>query len=146
MVYRSTSASLAPRPHPPPMVTCHIYLSATHRAPPSVQKKSLPSGPGLRDPTRFSLPAGFRFTPSISSEGAKEETAEGNWWEAGEVGKWVRGLRPKRRQLPLARPGPLLASPPRCPSASESTVGEGPLGGPRVGSAFFFCFVFFFFP
>lgn len=46
----------------------------------------------------------FGFTPLILSEKAGEEVAEGNSWEVDGVGKWVRGLRPKRRQLPPSAP------------------------------------------
>lgn len=35
-------------------------------------------------------------------------------------------------------PRPAPRQPSTLPFASESTVGEGPLGGPRLGSAFFF--------
>lgn len=45
----------------------------------------------------------------------KEEMAEGNSWEVEEVGKWVRGLRPKRRQLPPLHLGPFLPNRPCCP-------------------------------
>ena len=52
------------------------------------------------------------------------------------MGKWVRGLRPKRRQLPLYH----LSLPPelsRSPSLSlrgiKVTVGEGPLRDQRIG-------------
>lgn len=70
---------------------------------------------------------------------AREDMAEGNSWEVEEVGKWVRGLRPKRRQLPpqhlgLAPESSTSPSPPLW--GVELTVGEGPLRGLQIGSGF----------
>lgn len=92
----------------------------------------------LRSHPVFLVPAGFRFTPSISSERVKEETAEGNSWEADEVGKWVRGLRPKRRQLPLPHPGLLLGSLPRCPSPQSRQLVRDLWEGRALAQPFFF--------
>lgn len=81
----------------------------------------------------------FGFTPLILSKKAGEEMVEGNSWEVEEVGKWVRGLRPKRRQLPLQH----LSLPPESSTSLspplrgvEVTVGEGPLRGLQIGFGF----------
>lgn len=71
----------------------------------------------------------FGFTPLILSERAGEETAKGFRVRLEEVGKWVRGLRPKRTQLPLQHlglPADSSTSPSFPLSSVEVTVGEGP--------------------
>lgn len=45
------------------------------------------------------------FTPLILTEKVGEEMAVGNPREVEKVGKWVRELRPRRRQLPLRHLG-----------------------------------------
>lgn len=68
---------------------------------------------------------------------AREEMAEGNSWEVEEVGKWVRGLGPKRRQLPPQHLGlpPVFSTLPSSPLwGVELTVGEGPVRGLQIGS------------
>lgn len=93
--------------------------------------------PYLRHLPYIQFASRFWFTPLILSEKAGEEMAEGNSWEVEEVGKWVRGLRPKRRQLPLQHLGlpPESSTSPSPPLRGvEVTVGEGPLRGPQIGS------------
>lgn len=87
--------------------TCHIYLSTkwtyatTQRSYPALQTSVRPY---LRHLPYIQFASRFGFTPLILSEKAGEKTAEGNSREVEEVGKWVRGLRPKRRQLPPSAP------------------------------------------
>lgn len=71
------------------------------------------------------------FTPLILTEDLREELDSGNSQAVGEVGNWVRGHRPRRRQLALyhlCRLAPEFSLLPWLPLQSvEVTVGEGPL-------------------
>lgn len=68
------------------------------------------SVPYLRHPPYTQFASRFGFTPLILSWKLGEEMVQGDLWEVEEVGKWVRGLRPKRTQLPLQH----LGLPPQC--------------------------------
>lgn len=62
---------------------------------------------------------------------------EGDSREVEKVEKWVRGLRPKRRQLPPQHLGlsPVSSTVPSLPLRGEEvTVGEGPLRVLQIGS------------
>ncbi len=122
--------------------TCHIYFSTmwsyttTQHSYPALQTSVRPY---LRHLPYTQFASRFGFTPLILSEKAGEEMAEGNSWEVEEVGKWVRGLGPKRRQLPLQHLGlpPESSTSPSPPLwGVEVTVGEGPLRGLQIGSGF----------
>lgn len=145
MVYRSTSASLAPRPHPPPMVTCHIYLSATHRAPPLRPEEVTSVWP--RPPRSHPVLFASRFSVhTINLERGSERGDGGGELVGGRRGGKV-GQRTSTEAKAAAPCSPRPA--PRQPSALpfrlrvDSWRGTSGRAARWLGLFLLFCFFFF---